>query len=182
MSERFNLNIPHRFVLNSFMSPTFCDHCGTMLFGLFRQGLKCEGQTLILPYLLVRKGDEWNNFFSDLGTNWWLMKMTMMELKRMQRRSYKLFRMQCSVSQEMLQVCSEPLRRQPENHQRTLARNPQRKRFGHDGEGRNPEALPSRSNSATARPEQTRRGRFRRGGVLVLVIFFLFSAVWRSFL
>lgn len=42
MSERFNLNIPHRFVLNSFMSPTFCDHCGTMLFGLFRQGLKCE--------------------------------------------------------------------------------------------------------------------------------------------
>ncbi|GIY18404.1 hypothetical protein CEXT_310971 [Caerostris extrusa] len=33
----------HSLALHSYKSPTFCDFCGEMLFGLVRQGLKCEG-------------------------------------------------------------------------------------------------------------------------------------------
>lgn len=35
---------PHSLMLHSYKSPTFCDFCGEMLFGLVRQGLKCEGK------------------------------------------------------------------------------------------------------------------------------------------
>lgn len=34
---------PHRLTVHSYRSPTFCDFCGQMLFGLVKQGLKCEG-------------------------------------------------------------------------------------------------------------------------------------------
>ena len=34
---------PHSLQIHSYKVPTFCDFCGVMLFGLVRQGLKCEG-------------------------------------------------------------------------------------------------------------------------------------------
>lgn len=34
---------PHQLKVHSYKTPTFCDYCGEMLFGMFKQGLKCEG-------------------------------------------------------------------------------------------------------------------------------------------
>uniref|UniRef100_A0A3B4AXN3 protein kinase C n=1 Tax=Periophthalmus magnuspinnatus TaxID=409849 RepID=A0A3B4AXN3_9GOBI len=34
---------PHSLTVHSYKAPAFCDHCGLMLWGLVRQGLKCEG-------------------------------------------------------------------------------------------------------------------------------------------
>eukprot|EP00049_Salpingoeca_infusionum_P023492 m.12448 g.12448 ORF g.12448 m.12448 type:complete len:592 (+) comp5826_c0_seq2:140-1915(+) len=39
---RFKLNVPHRFKVHSYMFFTFCDHCGSLLWGAARQGMQCE--------------------------------------------------------------------------------------------------------------------------------------------
>uniref|UniRef100_A0A8C4ZZ81 Protein kinase D2 n=1 Tax=Gadus morhua TaxID=8049 RepID=A0A8C4ZZ81_GADMO len=39
----FNEIRPHALNVHSYRAPAFCDHCGEMLFGLVRQGLKCDG-------------------------------------------------------------------------------------------------------------------------------------------
>lgn len=45
--QRFNVNVPHRFVVHSYKRFTFCDHCGSLLYGLIKQGLQCEGNIII---------------------------------------------------------------------------------------------------------------------------------------
>lgn len=41
--HRFSVNVPHKFSIHNFKVLTFCDHCGSLLWGLLRQGLQCKG-------------------------------------------------------------------------------------------------------------------------------------------
>lgn len=40
-SSRFGMNIPHTFKEHFFKKPTFCAHCGSLIYGIYKQGLIC---------------------------------------------------------------------------------------------------------------------------------------------
>ncbi|KAL4134739.1 hypothetical protein QTP88_006459 [Uroleucon formosanum] len=48
LSEEYESSVikPHSLTVHSYKTPTFCDYCGQMLFGIVRQGLKCSGCNL----------------------------------------------------------------------------------------------------------------------------------------
>lgn len=51
-------NRPHILYLQSYRAPHFCDYCGSMLFGLVKQGLKCEGEATRFYQTSVQCSDE----------------------------------------------------------------------------------------------------------------------------
>ncbi|KAA0721139.1 Protein kinase C theta type [Triplophysa tibetana] len=53
--ERFKIDMPHRFKVYNYKSPTFCEHCGTLLWGIARQGLKCEECGMNIHHKCQRK-------------------------------------------------------------------------------------------------------------------------------
>uniref|UniRef100_A0AAX7V1F7 Protein kinase C n=1 Tax=Astatotilapia calliptera TaxID=8154 RepID=A0AAX7V1F7_ASTCA len=56
INQGFSINIPHKFNMHNYKSPTFCDHCGSLLWGIVRQGLHCKSKTRISIHVSISCG------------------------------------------------------------------------------------------------------------------------------
>uniref|UniRef100_A0A7N6C2V6 Protein kinase C n=1 Tax=Anabas testudineus TaxID=64144 RepID=A0A7N6C2V6_ANATE len=95
--ERFKIDMPHRFRVYNYKSPTFCEHCGTLLWGLARQGLKCEECSMNVHHKCQKK------VANLCGINQKLMAeaLATIESKQQVRKTNRLFMHRC-LSRETL--------------------------------------------------------------------------------
>uniref|UniRef100_A0A3P8PW40 Protein kinase C n=1 Tax=Astatotilapia calliptera TaxID=8154 RepID=A0A3P8PW40_ASTCA len=98
--ERFKIDMPHRFKVYNYKSPTFCEHCGTLLWGLAKQGLKCEECSMNVHHKCQKK------VANLCGVNQKLMAeaLAVIESKQQVRPTNLRYMKLCSLSEIFLFV------------------------------------------------------------------------------